>query len=999
MFKHKFIILTVLLVLSTPLRALADDTDIYGTTSVSVPPNVMIIMDNSGSMKTKDVGGEPYDPATDYSLSPETGYSPVPRSAVYYKSGSSWYQFASDVSLICSTVRDELNTRGYTRNREYVRTNLHCGGNTRYYFRLGNFINYENSTLDAEYRYVVAQKAISRMLNNTTDKNFGIMHFNSSANGGYVKYQCGAQTNADIATYIDGMTAANFSTNTPLAETLAEAGLYFAGKSSWFNTGVSYTSPINYACQKNYVIIMTDGSPTSDDDPKLYTSDYIITGKKIATQDDASLLDDTALFLYDNDLSPQGDGTSLAKQNIITYTIGLRTNQTLLENTARNGGGQYFVADTVTSLDAALEAISNSINETNAVFLAPSVPVNRSARTAQSDWLYLAFFRPQTTGEWLGNIKKYALGKNGEVYGKDAASGNTDTSQNLIDEYGQIKDNGCSFWTTVCPDGNEATEGGIGERLALRTTDRNIYMLTGTSPNLNITDSANEFTTTNSAITTVDSATITAVRNFNANWPLGAIIHSEPAVVHYSNTQSVIFVGANDGMIHCFDDTSGDELWAFIPPGQENRLTAITDSDHDYYIDGSPSITYGALMTGTDLFAPKDLIIGERRGGDSYYVLDISSYSAPVYKYMIESDIFPSETLGQSWSKPSACIISTDTTNGGKDVDVNKEAEVFIIAGGYDTNQDLDAIVTPDTMGRAIISVNTSDGSLSKFTVANNTMSSMQNCIVDVKTDSTYQDSNGQLITTRVYAGDLGGKVFVFADDITYGSLNGNTIVMSETPSGDFSTRFCLFNAQGKKIFYAPQNSRMSNSRNEWVVFGTGNRENPSKTSVQNGIYAVRNDWFSHDLTESDLYDATENLIIEGADDTAKKDAAKSLATGKGWYVNFYDPGEKLTSSPIIVQDYIYFTTYVPSSTTPSASDPCSGTGALGVSYLWSIHLSTADPVHDYDDDGKREKPERRKQVAVMAQPTLIGADLISTPMSEDVPTNINFKYFFWRQQ
>ncbi|MEO1943624.1 MAG: VWA domain-containing protein, partial [Candidatus Thioglobus sp.] len=79
-------------------------------------------------------------------------------------------------------------------------------------------------------------------------------------------------------------------------------------------------------------------------------------------------------------------------------------------------------------------------------------------------------------------------------------------------------------------------------------------------------------------------------------WKLGDIYHSKPTVVgspsaqttsnkdksntenYYryqqgydsfkngNNRKEVVYVGANDGMLHAFDSNTGDELWAFIPP-------------------------------------------------------------------------------------------------------------------------------------------------------------------------------------------------------------------------------------------------------------------------------------------------------------------------------------------------------------------------------------------------------------------------------------------------
>ena len=1021
MFKTRFILFTALLCLALPAMTMADDTEIYGTTSVSLKPNVMIIMDNSGSMKTKDVPGDPYDPAITY---PITSYE---TNAVYrpkLKKGEPPFvklPFTLD-DITCSGILTKLNTTGhaYSVTIDYVTgTCSDSWGYKKLY--LGNFLNYDNTpdTASYDYRFEVAKRAMVKLLETSTDKNYGLMHFNSSE-GGYVKYPCAERTdNSELIAYINGMTDANFSTWTPLSETLAEAGLYYAGMKSWFNSGVTHTSPITEVCQKNYIILMTDGEPTQDNNYRLKSTTYM-NGKVIHDYDkdgkdfDSSgnfiyingdygshMLDDVAKFLYEEDIRhPMGDGTSFVKQNVITHTIGFKTEVPILSSTAANGGGMYLQANSSSSLDAALEEINNSISESNAVFLAPAVPVNRTLRTSQSDWLYLAFFKPQNTGEWLGNIKKFAIGKKGEIYGKNAA-GDIDYTQSVVDDLGQIKDNACSFWTLLCPDGNNVSRGGLGELLTeMDQATRKIYFFTG-GTDKDLTSAANKFSLTNGSLSDIADAVITSVLDFTSKWKLGAIIHSEPAIVHYSTTQSYIFVGANDGMLHCFDDTTGAEVWGFIPPGQKDRLSLISDANHDYYVDGSPTVAYkDALIDDTQLLQPHLMIFGERRGGNRYYVIDITKPLAPAWQYEIISDILTSdvEILGQSWAKPKVCTLSTKTTTvaGKKVPDAATLENVFMIAGGYDTNQDLDVPVSPDKMGKAIFSVKTSEGTLSKFLVSDKTVPSMKNCIVDITTAAPYTMSDGTEITTRVYAGDLGGKVFTFADDREIIEVEGVDTVKSKVPDGSFKLKNCLFDTQGKKIFYPPASSKMPNSYTEWVVFGTGDREKPLNTTKVNRIYAVKNNWLKTGLTEADLTDLTENVFGEGSVDDQKK--LKTTLEGKdGWYITFYDPGEKMTSSPIITQGYVFFTTYVPSSGT-TATDPCAGVGATGVSYLWSIELDTGVPVYDKDSSGVKTKAERRTQVAVMAQPKLIG-DMISTPKTMLVPTKISFDYFFWRQR
>jgi len=1037
MFKNRLITMAAILCLLVPVAAMADDTEIYGVSGVTLEPNVMIIMDNSGSMKTKDVPSTPYDPTVNYSDYVKAGYYIFPKDYVYYYSSyyRQWRTLTTDkANITCPQILSDLETYGYAKYSDGKgidsTSNLSCG-TYKPDMRLGNFRNYERSTLvTMDYRYEVAKASIAKLLDNTTGKRFGLMHFYTN-DGGYVKFPCdsGDLHRETISTHVKGMVYDNFNTNTPLAETLSEAGRYFAGKSSWFTDNKTHTSPVDHSCQKNYIILVTDGEPTQDTSTLLYKTIYMNNkvigdyyrgplGEDKDFNDSGSLvgslLNDVASFLYSEDiLHPMGDGTSFVKQNVITHTIGFTTNDTandLLALTATCGGGDFYSAGSSSGLDAALEAINSKINETNSIFLAPAVPVNRTTRTSQSDWLYLAYFRPQNTGEWVGNIKKFAIGHDGHIYGSDG-EGNVNYTKPVVDEMGMIDENACSFWTEICNDGNQVTKGGVGSLLAgMDAAARKIYYYTGTTIT-NLTNSINAFTTDNAALSVPDDV-ILNVRKFvdteALKWKLGAIIHSEPAIVHYSNTQSVIYVGANDGMFHCFDDTNGQELWAFIPPGQKTKIeTVFTDAGNDYYVDGSPAIVYGDLMAGTQHFQPKYMIFGERRGGSNYYVLDITDYNLPIWKYQISPNILSdealggkalAEALGQSWSKARICTLATATeTVAGKLMpQASTLQNVFMLSGGYDTNQDLDAPAATDSVGKAIVSVQIENGTLGKFRAydtADGVGPYMKNCILDINTTSTYRMPDGTEITTRVYAGDMGGKVFTFADDREV--VDGE--VKARVPDGAFPLRNLLFNAPGKKIFYAPATSKFQNSYTEWVVFGTGDRENPLDTSVVNHIYAVKNTWLKSGLTKDNLVDLTQNLIIEGTDE--EKDTVKNgIKDADGWSITFYDPGEKMISSPIVSQGFIFFTTYVPASGVAVNEDPCKSVGANGASYLWAIELDTGAPAYDLDGDGKKKKHERRIQVAAMAQPKMIG-DLISTPKTIRIPTRINFDYFFWRQR
>jgi type IV pilus assembly protein PilY1 len=86
-------------------------------------------------------------------------------------------------------------------------------------------------------------------------------------------------------------------------------------------------------------------------------------------------------------------------------------------------------------------------------------------------------------------------------------------------------------------------------------------------------------------------------RGFNITekrgWILGDTIHSVPLVINYSSTDALILVGANDGMLHAFDDVTGAEQWAYIPDELVSRLRQLTpgvSGSHQFFVDSSPKL-------------------------------------------------------------------------------------------------------------------------------------------------------------------------------------------------------------------------------------------------------------------------------------------------------------------------------------------------------------------------------------------------------------------------
>ena len=59
-----------------------------------------------------------------------------------------------------------------------------------------------------------------------------------------------------------------------------------------------------------------------------------------------------------------------------------------------------------------------------------------------------------------------------------------------------------------------------------------------------------------------------------------------------ASRQKTIYQGANDGMLHAFDATTGAELWAYVPRAAYPRLNALTDPlySHQFNVDGTPTV-------------------------------------------------------------------------------------------------------------------------------------------------------------------------------------------------------------------------------------------------------------------------------------------------------------------------------------------------------------------------------------------------------------------------
>jgi type IV pilus assembly protein PilY1 len=944
------------------VNSFARDTDLYTGGGTGVEPNILIIFDNSGSMDDEIDTEVEYDPNTTYPADPD--YPTIVSTRVYENRYGNWFNplrvFAETVDGVdCNKAKDFLNLYGgpYIGPTQSSWWGSGCTGSQKT-LATGNWLNFylTNGGIVGKAKKIdIAKKVIKDFLGTIEGVRVGLMIFNYSE-GGKIQTYITELTDDARAGLIADVNAINASTWTPLAETLYEAGLYYQGKPSKFNSPINYSStmPIQYYCQRNYVILMTDGISTEDRNSILGTAIGDQDGDKREPgmkndpkygSNGSDYLDDVAKYLYDNDLHSTYQG----KQNVITYTIGFAIDPSdpdttkaysLLQRAATYGHGKFFIATSGSSLADSFTTILGEILSKTSSFVAPIVPVSKLERTMAGDNIYLAFFKPIQSRMWSGNIKKYGVQQTTDPTQSLQVGDILDVNgSKALDPKGEFYPDSRSYWTITSADGGEVEKGGVGEILRNRTTARKIYTYFGT--NNDLTHSSNAFTKTNSSITFSLLGVSTAedkdkvvdyVHGYdpyddNGNglttdkrdWILGAFLHSRPFIIHYGpnpTDPSVIYAGSNDGMLHAFLDSNGEELWGFIPPSLLGRLKDLRNDSPGDYVDGSPRVYLSYDASGN--LNQAILIFGLRRGGNKYYALDVTDPYTPKYLWKIDPDTMSQfAEMGESWSSPVIGKIASGTGYQW----------VAFIGGGYDEGQDDDINPPADDRGRAIYVVNVLTGALVwRYSYAENTAMTYS-----IPSDITKLDMDGDGKVDRLYVGDTNARMWRFdiGNADSFDPWTGRIIFQSNP---DTSTK--------RKIFYAPDVTFEEGY--ESLFFGTGDREHPKETKETDRLYMVKDKSSGSTLKEQDLVDVTEYYSK-----TQEEQASmlNDIKTDSGWYAKLEDSGEKCLATPVVFQKTAYYTTFSP--TFGIETDPCFV--GEGTARLYAMKYDTGEAVFNLD--------------------------------------------------
>jgi type IV pilus assembly protein PilY1 len=888
--------------------ALADDSDVFG---MNIEPNVLILFDSSGSMDD-EIFSHPYVPASVYNTP-----APYAETKVYrkYTSKSSCgslprpcYKVYKDTvaEVPNATARDALHASPAVATTKGFWTGNIGGSSVDLFY--GNYLNYLACTSCSveEPKIAIAKTVVSNIINNTNGIRFGVMKFSnngSMGNGGASMVATIGTAKSTMITAINNISPSGF---TPLGEQLSDAGRYFRGET--LRNGNTYSSPIQYACQPNFVIMMTDGLQNGSLDVR-----------------------DIAYNRYANP-STNDHSSFTGTQNIIVHTVGFAITpgekdaaNDVLQTTAQNGGGSFFYSEDAAQLEQALQNAISQILAATFSFATPVVPTTGTAGVARA---YLASFQSNPSRPfWRGYLK---------AYNRDA--------DGLI----QVDANGIPLASALQWD--------AGQQLSTKTaSSRTIYTLVGgtrqdfTTGNSNITNAM-----VNASSSTEKDKIISFTRGVDTydedvdgntseqrQWKLGDVFHSTPVLVRppfaassdssynsfktaNASRTTIILAGANDGMLHAFRESDGEELWSFIPPDQLDDLKDLTatSAQHDFLVDGSPiaaDVKIGSTPTWKTV-----VMFGLRRGGRYYYALDITDPNNPLYMWS-----FTDAKFGETWSEP---VIGRIKMSDGT------SKYVAFVGGGYDTPAN-------NNTGKAFFVIDIETGAkLWEYHNSGSVSDDRQYMNFSIAAPPRAVDLNNDGHVDRVYIGDVGGQLWKF-DFSTPATISGGVITnwnASSTGKRFFVASPSQANppAAGEyypaQAIYTPPAVARDINKNIWVYFGTGDRNHPNNTS-SNRFYAIK------DTTENNgVATMTQGSYFQ---ESSLTDVTAGTGTvTQGYYIrlgvddsgNVDNANEKILSAVDAFNGVVFFTTF-----TPTTATVCNGGG--GDARLYAVNLTTGD--------------------------------------------------------
>lgn len=705
-------------------------------------------------------------------------------------------------------------------------------------------VNYANWYSYYRTRMLMMKSGIATAFSTLDDKyrvGFSTLWGNGGGNLNFVPISDfdGTQKNAWF-NKLYGVTSNN---GTPLHTALNRAGQYYSGASPY---GAS-PDPVQYSCQKNFAILSTDGywnaqsvwpghqdktipgaMPIRQGDTGYDSANTgLVEGANFPRPyyegaDNASLAD-LAMKYWVTDLrtagakSPNNVQTSGSDpaywQHMNTITIGLGLNGTLvypdalaqitagtanwpvavagapttiddLWHAAVNGRGNYYKATDPTSLRNGLTGALRAITDSISFPVGPTLSVNDLSIATTGDFTqYETSYKGMN---WSGDVKKFNLSR---TTGTKSGAAVWSASKQIDLQY----PNGGTQWqnrkiVTKKADGTTARfeygelDPAQQTALCFKATAAGACVAGDTKlVDFLRGDSTYEGDFGVAGKYFRNRKDIAEVAYYKRNL-IGDVVDSNTVYIaeedkNYTNSNDhdfsvyrdatksrakTVYVGSNNGMLHAFNASTGDELWAYVPSflirneldsslpvPRENGLRALSYQDngdpsfvHHYYVNGP--LETGAVNfnhVGSDAQGATGdwhtiVVGGLGKGGKGYFAVDVTAQTTdPIGKILWEfprpADVASVNRMGYSFGKP---LIVKSRAYGW----------VVLLPSGYNN---------VDGKGYLFV-LNARTGALLNTMVTDTAAPGMAHISGLITANNAYVE--------QVYAGDLNGSIWRF---------------------------------------------------------------------------------------------------------------------------------------------------------------------------------------------------------------------------------------------
>ncbi|XOV90346.1 MAG: PilC/PilY family type IV pilus protein [Pseudomonadota bacterium] len=589
---------------------------------------------------------------------------------------------------------------------------------------LQNFANWFTYSRNREF---TAKSALGKVVASAENIRIGYAKLNSTSNVETIKSMNSSERTGEKADLLDSIYQTNSSGGTPLRRSLRDAGRHFECRSGDIFDSSSNSSPGDSKCpvlpapegncQQNFTLLMSDGAwnggnPSvgdADDDNNTNFDGGMFAGSYDNT------LADVAMHYYERDLHPSLDNevpttardiegaavnafenndNRLMHQHMTTFTVGFGVDGIVTDDdvptdytqsfdwgnpttTARkiddarhaavNGRGAYLSAGNASDL---AEALVSAFEEFSAGSGAASAVSFNSQEIQEETLIFRAFYNTKINTGDLVAIPFTDAGLGAEPVWRAAE---------------QMDDISWDNREILTWDGIGST--GIPFRPGSLNAEQRAVFTDSADPvqqNIEITQRVNYLRG--------DSTNERPVGNFRerpvVEGRLGDIVHSSPIFVgppsrlgrtsppypqadlyttfaaSNGSRQDVLYVSANDGMLHGFNADTGDEIFAYVPDNLmtddfSRNITNLLDFNyqHKYFVDLTPAVN--DIYIDVDGVGGKEwatvLIGGHGAGAKAYFALDVTdpgqltesnAGNVVLWEFTEKDDTYPTDAAG-----------------------------------------------------------------------------------------------------------------------------------------------------------------------------------------------------------------------------------------------------------------------------------------------------------------------------------------------------------------